>query len=156
TLAWRVILSVVLALAVTSILILMAGKNPLTAYQHIALGAFGSWARIVVGLNKAAPYMLAGLGVALCFRGNVANMGAEGQIAMGGLAASVVALVGAATLGAAVLAGALVAGILGGAGWAIIAAAIHLTRGVHEVLVTLMMNFIAWLVVADFLHGPLG
>jgi simple sugar transport system permease protein len=156
TLAWRVILSVVWSLIVTGILILMAGKNPLVAYQHIVLGAFGSWPRVIVGLNKAAPYMLAGVGVALCFRGNVANMGAEGQIAMGGLAASVVALIGARALGPAVLPAALIAGVLGGGAWAAIAAAIHLTRGVHEVLVTLMMNFIAWLIVAEFLHGPLG
>jgi simple sugar transport system permease protein len=156
TLAWRVILSVVWSLVVTGALILMAGKNPFVAYQHIVLGAFGSWPRVVVGLNKAAPYMLAGVGVALCFRGNVANMGSEGQIAMGGLAASVVALIGASALGAAVLPAALIAGVLGGAAWAAIAAAINLTRGVHEVLVTLMMNFIAWLVVAEFLHGPMG
>jgi simple sugar transport system permease protein len=156
TLAWRVVLSVVWSLVVTGILILMAGKNPFVAYQHIVLGAFGSWPRIVVGLNKAAPYMLAGVGVALCFRGNVANMGAEGQIAMGGLAASVAALIGANALGAAVLPAALIAGVLGGAAWAAIAAAINLARGVHEVLVTLMMNFIAWLIVAEFLHGPMG
>ena len=156
TLAWRVVLSVVWSLVVTGILILMAGKNPFVAYQHIVLGAFGSWPRVVVGLNKAAPYMLAGVGVALCFRGNVANMGSEGQIAMGGLAASVVALIGAAALGPAVLPAALIAGMLGGAAWAAIAAAINLARGVHEVLVTLMMNFIAWLIVAEFLHGPLG
>ena len=56
TLAWRVILSVVLSFAVTGVLILMAGKNPFVAYQHIALGAFGSWPRIVVGLNKAAAH----------------------------------------------------------------------------------------------------
>jgi simple sugar transport system permease protein len=156
TLAWRVVLSVLCSLVVTGVLILMAGKNPLVAYQHIVLGAFGSWPRVVVGLNKAAPYMLAGAGVALCFRGDVANMGAEGQIAMGGLAASIVALIGAGALGAAVLPAAILAGILGGAAWAAIAAAINLTRGVHEVLVTLMMNFIAWLIVAEFLHGPLG
>jgi simple sugar transport system permease protein len=156
TLAWRVVLSVVLSFAITGVLILMAGKNPFVAYQHIALGAFGSWSRIVVGLNKAAPYMLAAVGVALCFRGNIANMGAEGQIAIGGLAAAFVTLIGAGTLGAAVLPAAMLAGILGGAAWAAIAAAINLTRGVHEVLVTLMMNFIAWLIVAEFLHGPFG
>ena len=72
-LAWRVIRSVVWSLVITGILILMAGKNPLVAYQHIVLGAFGSWDRVIVGLNKAAPYMLAGVGVALCFRGNVAT-----------------------------------------------------------------------------------
>jgi simple sugar transport system permease protein len=83
-------------------------------------------------------------------------MGAEGQIAMGGLAASVAALIGANALGAAVLPAALIAGVLGGAAWAAIAAAINLARGVPEVLVPLMMNFIAWLIVAEFLHGPMG
>jgi len=155
-LALRVIQSVVWSLVITGVLILMAGKNPIVAYQHIVIGAFGSWDRLVVGLNKAVPYMLAGVGVALCFRGNVTNMGGEGQIAMGGLAASFVALIGATTLGAAVVPAAMLAGVLGGVAWSVIAATIVLWRGVHEVLVTLMMNFIAWLIVAEFLHGPMG
>ena len=54
-LALRVIQSVVWSLLITAVLILLAGKNPLVAYQHIVLGAFGSIDRIVVGLNKAAP-----------------------------------------------------------------------------------------------------
>ena len=154
--ALRVVQSIGLSFVITGLLILIAGKNPLAAYEQIVLGAFGSWARIVVGLNKAAPYMLAGIGVALCFRGNVANMGAEGQIAIGGLAASILALTCAGALGAATLPFAILAGVLGGVAWAAIAAVIHLARGVHEVLVTLMMNFIAWLIVAEILHGPLG
>jgi ABC-type uncharacterized transport system permease subunit len=156
SLALRIIQSVVWSLVITGLLILIAGKNPLDAYWHIILGAFGSWDRIVVGLNKTAPYMLAAVGVALCFRGNVANMGAEGQIAIGGLAASWVALFGAGMLGGAVLPAALLAGMLAGAGWSGIAAVIHVTRGVHEVLVTLMMNFIALLLVAEALHGSMG
>ena len=100
--------------------------------------------------------MLAGLGVALCFRGNVATWAPKARSRSAGSRLRWWRSSGAATLGAAVLPVAIVAGILGGAGWAVIAAAIHLTRGVHEVLVTLMMNFIALLVVAEFLHGPLG
>ncbi len=69
----------------------------------IVLGAFGSWDRVIVGLNKTDALYAVRVGVALCFRGNVINIGAEGQIAIGGLAASCVALVrgGAAALGAA-------------------------------------------------------
>ena len=59
-------------------------------------GAFGSTERIIVGLNKTTPYLLCALGIALCFRGNVINIGGEGQIAIGGMAASAVALLGAA------------------------------------------------------------
>src|SRR5215470_12967753 len=108
--ASRVVLSILLSIVITGLFILLAGKNPLDAYGHILYGAVGRWDRVVVGLNKTAPYMLAGVGVALCFRGNVANMGAEGQIAIGGLAASLVALTGAKLLGGATLPPAMLAG----------------------------------------------
>jgi len=78
-LALRVIQSVVWSLLITAFLIFLAGKNPLVAYQHIVLGAFGSIDRIVVGLNKAAPYMLAGVGVALLPR-RVAAYGQKGKL----------------------------------------------------------------------------
>ncbi len=139
------------------ILIAVAGKNPLVAYSTSCSARSAAGTAIVVGLNKAAPYMLAGVGVALCFRGNVANMGAEGQIAMGGLAAPSWRWSAPDALGASCCrCSRSRPGVLGGAAWAAIAAAINLTRGVHEVLVTLMMNFIGWLIVAEFLHGRLG
>src|SRR5258706_9631757 len=88
----RAVASIALAFVLTAMLIMIAGKNPFTAYYHLVTGAFGSWDRIIVGLNKTTPYLLCAIGIALCFRGNVINIGAEGQIAIGGLAASAVAL----------------------------------------------------------------
>ncbi|MDB5598369.1 MAG: transporter permease 1, partial [Xanthobacteraceae bacterium] len=154
--ATRAILAVVLALLVTAVLIMIAGKNPLLAYAALVKGAFGSIDRIAFGLNKSTPYILAGLGVALCFRANIINIGAEGQIALGGIGATVTALSGAAIPALMLMPLALLAGAACGAVWAGIAAFVSLKRGVHEVLCTLLLNFVGVLCVSEVLHGRLG
>ena len=153
---WRAVSAVAMAFAVTAGLILLAGKDPFQAYAFLLRGAFGSWDRIVVGLNKTTPYLLCAVGIALCFRGRVMNIGAEGQLALGGSAAAAVALGMGESPGWLVLPLALAAGAGGGALWAGIGAGIRVWRGVNEVLVTLLMNFIALLIVAELLHGSLG
>lgn len=152
----RAALAVLLALACTGLLIMFSGKDPLLAYRAMLTGAFGSFDRIAVGFNKATPYILTGLGIALCFRAKIINIGGEGQIAIGGLCASWVGIM--LPLGNPVLAigSALLASILGGMAWAGLAAAIHIGRRVHEVLVTLLLNFVALLIVGAALHGSLG
>ena len=154
-LAWP-LLAVTLSLALTALLILAAGKNPLLAYSALARGALGSWDRIGVGLNKTTPYLFSGVGVALCFRARVINIGGEGQIALGGLAATWIALTLPAAPPVALPLLALTAGALAGAAWAALAAMIRLRRGVHEVLVTLLLNFVGVLIVSEALQGALG
>ena len=154
-LGWPV-LAVALSLALTALLIVAAGKNPLLAYAALARGALGSWDRIGVGLNKATPYILTGVGVALCFRAKVINIGGEGQIALGGLAATATALTLPAAPAVALVLVALAAGALAGAAWAALAALIRLRRNVHEVLVTLLLNFVGVLIVSEALQGSLG
>lgn len=149
-------IAVVLAFAVTAILILVAGKNPLLAYWALLKGAVGSADRIAFALNKSTPYILAGVGVALCFRAKVINIGGEGQIAVGGLAASWVALNVSGVPSALLIALSITAGAVAGASWAGLAAAIRLKRGVHEVLCTLLLNFVGTLLVSEALHGRLG
>jgi ABC-type uncharacterized transport system permease subunit len=153
---WRALASIGGAFVITALMIVLAGKNPFTAYYHLVLGAVGSWDRVIVGLNKTTPYLLCAVGIALCFRGRVMNIGAEGQIAIGGVCASAVALFAGAWPAWLLLPATLLAGAIGGAAWAGGAAAIRVGRGVHEVLVTLLMNFIALLVVAEVLHGRMG
>jgi simple sugar transport system permease protein len=145
-----------LAFAVAALPIAIAGKNPLLAYWALLRGAFGSAGAVAFALNKSTPYFLAGVGVALCFRAKIVNIGSEGQIAVGGIASAWTALhlpqlpavlVIPAALGSAALAGAALAGV---------AAVIRLRRGVHEVLSTLMLNFVGTLLVSEVLHGPLG
>ena len=147
---------IALALLCGAALVLTSGRSPLVAYASLAAGAFGSVDRIAVALNKATPYLLTGVGVALCFRARVINIGGEGQIAVGGLAATWAALGLSAAPAPLVPVLAAAAGVAAGALWAGLAAVIRLTRNVHEVLVTLLMNFIGLLVVAEALHGELG
>src|SRR5262249_22842030 len=149
-------LAVLLALALTALLIVAAGKNPLLAYAALGRGALGSWDRVGVGLNKATPYVLTGVGVALCFRAKVINIGAEGQIALGGLAATWTTLTFPQAPALALASLALAAGAAAGTAWAAAAATIRLRRRVHEVLVTLLMNFVGVLIVSEALQGSLG
>lgn len=153
--ALRAIAAVLLALLVTSVLILLAGKSPFAAYWSLAEGAFGSLDRVTFALNKSTPYILIAVGVALCFRAGIINIGGDGQVAVGALAASWLAL---NTTGPSlfVIALALGGGMAAGAVWAGIAAAIRLSRGVHEVLSTLLLNFVGLLLVSAALNGPLA
>lgn len=152
----RAAMSIALAFVLTAMLIVLAGKNPIAAYGSLLAGAFGSWDRVVVGLNKTTPYLLASVGVALCFRARLFNIGAEGQIALGGLAASIAALHTGGLASWLALPIALAAGAIAGASWSGLAAVLRITRGVHEVLSTLLLNFVALLIVAAALHDLIG
>ena len=81
------------ALLVGAVLILYAGANPVTAYQSLLAGAFGSFYNFTEVLVKASPLWLAGLGVALSFKAGIFNVGAEGQIMMGALATAWIGVV---------------------------------------------------------------
>ncbi|MDB5991113.1 MAG: hypothetical protein JWQ10_2516 [Herbaspirillum sp.] len=148
--------AILFALICTAFFILLAGKNPLTAYWVLLRGAFGSADAIAFGLNKSAPYILAGTGVTLCFRARIINIGGEGQIAVGGICSAWAALHGAQLPAPLLVATALAAGAAGGALWALIAAVLRLTRGVNEVLSTLMLNFVGLLLVGAVLNGSMG
>lgn len=149
----RVLAALGAALAVGALLVVLAGQDPAAAGLAMLRGAFGSADRMAVTLNKATPYLLAATGVALCFRAGLVNIGAEGQIALGGLAATAVAL----PLGEAMpILPALLAACLAGAAWSALAGLLRAWRGVHEVLGTLLLNFVALLLVAEALRGPLG
>jgi simple sugar transport system permease protein len=154
----QLILALCLGLAAVACLIALSGTDPLTASSAFVRGAFGSLDRISVAVNKATPYILCGTGVALCFRANIINIGGEGQIALGGLAAAWWALAFPLQNPVLAIASSLVAGIAAGALWALIAALLHLTRRINEVIVTLLMNFVAVLavqwIVQDYIGEP--
>lgn len=144
------------AFGISAVLIALAGANPVTAFAAAFMGAFGSLNQVAVALTKATPYLLCSTGIALCFRANVINIGGEGQIALGGLAATWTALAFPVESPVLAIALALAAGAAGGMVWAAIAASLHLARRVHEVLITLLMNFVALLMVGEALHAGLG
>eukprot|EP01037_Dinobryon_pediforme_P010663 gene10663-10735_t len=144
----RISIALFLSLAVAALLIAFAGQNPLVAFAAMLDGAFGSLHQISVVLNRATPYLLAGTGVI--------NIGAEGQMIIGGAGAAAAALALPEQQPAIAIILALLSGMLAGMGWAALAALIHLGRRVHEVLVTLLLNFVAVLLVQQILSGSLG
>jgi general nucleoside transport system permease protein len=156
SIAPRIAVALGLSLASAALLVALSGHDPLLAFAAMARGAVGSPHQIGVALNRTTPYLLAGSGVAICFRAGVINIGAEGQIALGGAGAAAVALHWPSSASALTVVAALIGAAAFGALWAALATAIHLGRRVHEVLATLLLNFVALLLVQQALAGPLG
>lgn len=152
----RILLAILLSMLCAAVLVAIAGHNPLVAFRAMLVGALGSPYQMGVVLNRTSPYLLAGTGLALCFRAGVINMGSDGQIAVGGIGAAATVLVWPWSPSLVTAIAALLGAVLCGALWAGIATAIHLGRRVHEVLVTLLLNFVALLLVQLVLAGPLG
>ena len=148
-------LAVATALALGAILILATGGDPLLAYGGLWEGSFGRPQSIAETLVWATPYILAGLAVALAFKGGLFNIGAEGQLSVGAL---VGAWIGFALTGVPwplPLLLALIGGALGGAVWAGIAGVLKARTGAHEVITTIMLNYVALLGTGYLLSGPL-
>jgi simple sugar transport system permease protein len=144
------------ALAVSVATLLAAGAEPLLALGALVRGAAGDRFAVTDTLIKSCPLVLTGLAVAIAFRSGAWNIGAEGQLLVGALAATVAAT----TLGTLPfplpLVAALASGAVAGACWAWIAAALKVARGVSEVIATIMLNFVAVRLVGWAVHGPLG
>ena len=127
----------------------MAGGNPIQAYVGLIQGAFGSAKALSETAVWATPYIFAGLAVALAFKGGLFNIGAEGQLALGAVAAALIGyalpgLVGCRPCPAIIhLPLAIGMGMLVGAIWAAIPGALKAYTGGHEVINTIMMNYIA-------------
>jgi simple sugar transport system permease protein len=154
--AGRILIALLLSILSAAVLIALSGHDPLAAFAAIVQGAVGSEHQIGASLNRCTPYLLAGIGVALCFRAGIINIGAEGQIAIGGAGTAAAAMLFSNAPPVIAIIAALLGGALAGAGWAGVATAIHLGRRVHEVLATLLLNFVAILLVQQLLAGPLG
>ncbi|MGC9313930.1 MAG: ABC transporter permease, partial [Sediminispirochaetaceae bacterium] len=86
------VFSFIVSLVLTGILLIIFGTNPLRTFAGMFRGAFGSWINFTETLVKAIPLMLTGLGVTIAFRLRFWNIGAEGQLTFGGVAAAWVAL----------------------------------------------------------------
>jgi general nucleoside transport system permease protein len=148
--------STAFALAVAGAWLALLGCDPLQAGQALVAGAFGDSLALETTAVRAGPLLLVGLGVALSFRCGIWNIGGEGQLNTGALAATALVTRGlGGEAGHVALWLALAIGTLAGAGWAAIAALLRVYRGVSEVLSTILLNFIAALGIAWAVHGPL-
>jgi ABC-type uncharacterized transport system permease subunit len=151
---WVPVLSIVLALIFCAVFIAMNGRNPITVYMKMLTGAFGSSYGISETLVKAIPLLLCGLGVSVAYRIAIWNIGAEGQFIIGALAATGVTIYFPNLPSAAMIPLMVVAGIAAGAVWGLLTAIPKAYFQVNELITSLMLNYVAILLMNYFIFGP--
>lgn len=148
------ILSVVLAAVIGGIVLLFSGANPIDAYVALMRGAFGNMEALGRTLEKATPLVFSGLAVAFAFKAGLFNIGGQGQLLIGAIVA---AYLGFAIEGLPFIIHmplALLGGSLAGGLYGAIPGALKAYTGAHEVITTIMLNYIA-INITDFLaNGP--
>ena len=151
---------VLLAIIMGTVLILLCGANPLEAYAMFFGGVFGNLNGFCEIFVKATPLILTGLGCAVAFRTGFFNIGAEGQFYIGAIAAAMVSLTFTQVPGGFRIVLSIAAGFIGGGIWALIAAVMKSKFGISEIIVTIMLNYIAinilGIAVRTFLMDPAG
>jgi len=148
------IISVALALLACALLLILSGIDPLHAYQHMFSGAFGTPYGLSETVVKTIPLLLCALGVAFAFRMSLWNIGAEGQLYIGAMAATFVALGWGNQPPGLVIPLMLAAGALAGGLWCLVAGLMRAYLGANEIITTLMMNYIAIYWVDYLVYGP--
>ncbi|WP_117000482.1 ABC transporter permease [Desertimonas flava] len=139
------LLAVLLSFVVGGVLIAIVGVNPFDAYWALLRGMFGSGTRVAGSLAKSVPYIGSALALAFAMRAGLFNIGAEGQLLVGGLAAAwagtwafmydVPSIVAVPII--------VLAGFIGGAAWGSVPGVLRAKTGAHEVITTIMLNWIA-------------
>lgn len=156
--AWCSPLLAVLLTALCGVVLFLAvGKDPwasLRVFFFEPIRDLNGWAE--VGM-KMAPLLTIAVGLSICFRANVFNIGAEGQLVVGAIAAGalVLHLDDESNGGAWLISLALLAGVLGGMAWAAITAVLRDRFNANEILVSLMLVYVAELLLSYLVHGPL-
>jgi len=151
---WSNLVSGVL-LMIGGIMLLFLKVNPLTAYAAMVRGAVGSTFGLTQTLVKATPLLLVGLGICIAFRASVINIGGEGQIIAGALAATWFPLTFHTWPGWLLIPLTVLIGFLAGAVWGFVPGILKARLHVNEILSTIMMNSIALQLMNLLLQGPL-
>jgi ABC-type uncharacterized transport system permease subunit len=151
---WGRLAAVGLALILALPVFLASGANPGEAYGALFDGSFGSLRALGDVLNRADTFLLLGLGIAVCIRAGFFNVGAEGQLWLGALGGTLVAVYwdGPPQL---VVVAALLAGFLCGALWSGLVALLKIAFGVDELIGSLMLNYVAILLIGYLTFGPI-
>jgi general nucleoside transport system permease protein len=152
------IASPLLALVVTvilgSMLFAALGKDPVQGLRIFFWEPISSGYRVGELLVKATPLLIIALGLAVCFRSNVWNIGAEGQFVIGAVAAGGVALLAGKDTSRLIVIAILLAGVLGGMAWAAITGLLRDRFNANEILVSLMLVYVATLTLNYLVFGP--
>jgi simple sugar transport system permease protein len=149
------LLAAFLTMLTGAILFTILGVDPVDALITILYVPISDTHGIAELCVKTAPILLCAIGLSVVFKAKIWNIGAEGQLLMGGLFGSYIALQLIETEGFWVLPLVLVAGIIGGMFWAGIAAILKVRFNTNEILTTIMMNYIALNILLWAVHGPL-
>lgn len=150
-----VLMPLALAFAGAAVLLAAAGHNPFEVYQLLVVESFGGTRRIAATLAAATPLMLTGLATAVAFRAGAFNVGVEGCVYVGGLAAAFVGFSYTGLPATVLLPLALLAGLVVGSLWMLVPGLLKARLDVDEVVTTLMLNFIAISFTAYLVNGPL-
>ena len=148
------ILSFLIALPVIGVIFLFYGINPLVAYERIFYGAFGSYYSISETITKSIPLMLCGLGLAAAFKIGFYNIGAEGQLLMGAVFGTGVALSFPKWPSYLLIPAMFATGLGGGLAWGLLPTFLKSRYQINEVITTLMMNYIAVRILEYLVYGP--
>ena len=151
---WSPVIAVVLTLAGGMAIFATLGKNPVEGFRVFFLSPMRDLNAIAELLLKATPLMLIAVGLAVGFRANVWNIGAEGQFLMGAVGATGIALAFKGAHASVLLPAMVVAGAVGGALWAAIPALLKTRFNANEILTSLMLVYIAQLAVSWLVFGP--
>lgn len=148
------VLALLAALCVGAVVIALNGDSPAAAYGALFKGSFSSMRYLASTLSSATPLIFTGLGVAVAFKAGMANIGAEGQLYIGGMAAAIVGIYVPAPsivlIPLALLAAFVVGGLYGA-----IPAALKVHTNTNEVVTTLMLNYVAKLFTSYLVNYPL-
>lgn len=142
------VLATVVALLIGAVMLVLMDADPIRAYQALYEGAFGTKNAVADTLIKATPLLLVGIGICISFRGGVINIGGEGQMIVGGLAATALALSMPDARAEVLIPACLVASFAAGAVWGGIAGVLKAYFNVNEILSTVMLNQVAtyWMI----------
>jgi simple sugar transport system permease protein len=148
------ILALLITVLVGVCLFALLGKDPVKGLQAFFWEPIRSGYALGELAVKATPLLLIALGLAVCFRSNVWNIGAEGQFVIGAVAAGGMALLADKTTGPWIVPAILIAGMLGGMVWAGIVALLRDRFNANEILVSLMLVYVGTLVLGYLVYGP--
>ena len=151
--AFLPVFATIAALVVGAVMLILLGVNPFVAYSALFQGAFGSSNAFAETLVKATPLLLVGLGICIAYRGNVINIGGEGQMIVGALLATWLGITFTGLPGWLGILLAMLIGTLGGSIWGGIPGILKAHFNVNEILSTVMMNAIAVQLMNFFLTG---
>ena len=147
------VIAIIISLIIGSLFIAVIGKNPYIVYLKLFIDTLGNTYGIGQVLFKATPLILTGLSVAIAFKAGLFNIGAEGQMNIGAFATAWAGFTFESLPWYFLIPLSIIAGFIGGAFWASIAGVLKARFGSHEVINTIMLNFIALALVSYFVNN---